>query len=184
MTFFQGLAYVMRYAWLWPLLFWLRPLEVIERVEQDNQEWAELACALLGSASWGAVAGTLIWIGTGDITAIWVLAFAITFAVAGAGSVYIGIAAAGIVMSQWLPSDVVNFFILTIATVTFVFSVWAVFSERWSVLKMPNWAENVLAIPWLVLLPLAAFALFPRSKNLSLNLALSPTDDSARKVKH
>ena len=29
MTFFQGMAYVMRHAWLWPLLFWLRPLEVM-----------------------------------------------------------------------------------------------------------------------------------------------------------
>jgi hypothetical protein len=29
MTFFQGIIYVFRHAWLWPLLFWLRPLEVM-----------------------------------------------------------------------------------------------------------------------------------------------------------
>ena len=29
MTFFQGIIYVMRHAWLWPPLFWLRPLEVM-----------------------------------------------------------------------------------------------------------------------------------------------------------
>jgi hypothetical protein len=43
----------MRHAWLWPL-------EMMERARQGGQEWAELACAVIGGAAWGAVAGTLI----------------------------------------------------------------------------------------------------------------------------
>jgi hypothetical protein len=194
MTFSQGLAYIMRHAWLWPLLFWLRPLETMERVGQDGKVWAEPACAVIGGAAWGAAVGTLIWVWAGDITTIWALAgafagaftgafvvtaavanafvvvfagtFAFVFAGAGAGAVsaafigltYMGIAAAGIAIAQWLPAGIVDIFALITAIIVLIFPVWAGVSD-----KTPKWVEPVLVTFLLLFLPLAAFALFPRS---------------------
>lgn len=31
MSFKAGLAHVLRHCWLWPIQFWLRPLDVMDR---------------------------------------------------------------------------------------------------------------------------------------------------------
>jgi hypothetical protein len=88
-TFREGLIYVLRHAWLWPLEFWLRPLDVMDRLRQDEQKNAEFICALLGGTLWGALAGVSVWLWTGDFQAIWILA--------GAGIVTCTVALSGVV---------------------------------------------------------------------------------------
>ncbi len=106
MTFWQGVAYVLRHAWLWPLEFWLRPLDVIDRIQKSQQDWAELGCALVGGAAWGAAIGILLWLWSGDAQAIWAIAvagtvavtyavaFTVTYAVAGAVTYAVAVAGA------------------------------------------------------------------------------------------
>ncbi|MCP4695339.1 MAG: hypothetical protein GY862_00615, partial [Gammaproteobacteria bacterium] len=55
-----ALAYVLRHAWLWPLVFWMRPLQVIYEADQSNQEIRELWCAVLGGALWGLAGGVIL----------------------------------------------------------------------------------------------------------------------------
>ncbi|MFO1429467.1 MAG: hypothetical protein U1F76_04895 [Candidatus Competibacteraceae bacterium] len=74
MTSRERLVYVLHHAWLWPLEFWLRPLDVMDRLKQPEQKTVEFISALLGSAFWGALAGVSVWLRTGEIQAIWVLA--------------------------------------------------------------------------------------------------------------
>ncbi|MCP4695837.1 MAG: hypothetical protein GY862_03150 [Gammaproteobacteria bacterium] len=79
----NGLAYILRHAWLWPLRFWLRPLAVIRDVEDnDRNEWEVFATALLGGLAWGTAGGVPLWLLTDNPHAIWVLAVAFAVAVA------------------------------------------------------------------------------------------------------
>ncbi|OQY55835.1 MAG: hypothetical protein DRR08_25860 [Candidatus Parabeggiatoa sp. nov. 2] len=79
----------MRHAWFWPIEFWLRPLTVIDRIEEFD--WAEFFAALIGGGLWGALVGTVLWLINGDIHSIWVTAVAV--ALAGAGAVAVAEAA-------------------------------------------------------------------------------------------
>jgi hypothetical protein len=74
MTFRQGIAYVLRHAWLWPLEFWIRPLDIIDRLYDTKQKTVEVICALLGGGLCGLLMGILIWLWTGEIQAVWILA--------------------------------------------------------------------------------------------------------------
>jgi hypothetical protein len=158
MTLRQGLSYVLRHAWLWPLRFWLRPLDVIDDAKQENREGLELACAVTGGAVWGLVAGVVLWTWTGDLHNLWVLpivfAVAVAVALAGAGAV------AGIAMSVWKPAGYVDFFVVAVAITVFVFGAWAALSKF--NIDLPDWALSTFFVSWLILLPMAVFALFPR----------------------
>src|SRR5262249_21188244 len=78
----NGFSYVLRHAWLWPLVFWLRPFAVLARLVSNRTVWMEFACAVGGGAIWGSMAGSLLWLWTGEMHAIWGLGFAVTVAVA------------------------------------------------------------------------------------------------------
>lgn len=82
MSFKLGLKHVLMHCWLWPLQFRLVPLKVIDRMNETGI--AEFFAALMGGALWGAFAGIMIWMATGEIQAIWCLAvaFAVTIAFA------------------------------------------------------------------------------------------------------
>jgi hypothetical protein len=72
----HGLRYVLRHAWLWPLVFWLRPFDVMARLKSHQLAWMEFAAAGVGGAVWGSMAGGLLWFWTGEVHAIWSLGFA------------------------------------------------------------------------------------------------------------
>ena len=76
MTWRHELSYVLRHAWLWPLVFWMRPLDVLERLESHRLPWMESAAAGAGGAVWGIMAGSLLWFWTGEVHAIWSLGIA------------------------------------------------------------------------------------------------------------
>ncbi|MCP4699007.1 MAG: hypothetical protein GY862_19465 [Gammaproteobacteria bacterium] len=90
MSFNKSARYVLRHAWLWPLVFWMRPMMVVrDAIEHDRRE-TEIFCALLGGAAWGLISGLVIWYFTDNHHAFWILAvsaavsFTVAFAVAGA----------------------------------------------------------------------------------------------------
>lgn len=95
MTFRQGVAYVLHHAWLWPLEFWLRPLDVLNRLEKVEQANVEIICAILGGAVWGMFAGISVWLWTGEIQDIWILTDAVTFAFIFAVALACGVASGG-----------------------------------------------------------------------------------------
>ncbi|MCB2261560.1 MAG: ATP-binding protein [Candidatus Thiosymbion ectosymbiont of Robbea hypermnestra] len=84
MTPTQAIGYVLRRLWFWPLILWLRPSEVADRLRK--RPGLELTTAILGSGLWGALAGVSVWLWTGDPQAIWVLTLAVAIAGAGAGA--------------------------------------------------------------------------------------------------
>lgn len=79
MSGWQTIDYVLRHLWLWPLQFWLRPLNVSERSFQTDQISAEFWCSVFGSALWGALLGIGVWQWKGEIQAIWQLALSFGF---------------------------------------------------------------------------------------------------------
>ncbi len=107
MSFKAGLRHVLRHCWLWPIQYWLRPLDMMDRMQKC--QIAEVWAGVLGSAILGAVLGIPIWLATGETSAIWGLAvavavavvFAAVFAFAGtvafvyAGSVAVAVTVAG-----------------------------------------------------------------------------------------
>ena len=84
MSIKQALSYILRHFWLWPLVFYLRPLETIQRLEKIGtaEDLMEFITALLGGAWWGALLGIALWAMTGNPHAIWVLAVAVAVAIA------------------------------------------------------------------------------------------------------
>ncbi len=76
------LAYILRHAWLWPLVFWMRPLEVIQRINNNGRKWTELICAILGGGVWGATVGVILWFWMDNFHIIWILAIIGAFALA------------------------------------------------------------------------------------------------------
>ncbi len=93
MTPSQFLSHLLRHAWLWPLEFWLRPVTIKRRINADNQ-WAELFAALLGGSLWGALIGTVLWLGNGDVNSIWIMMMVVAFAFAFAFVVAVVVAGA------------------------------------------------------------------------------------------
>jgi len=71
----EFLTYILRYAWFWPIEFWMRPLTVMERFKEA--EWPEFIAALVGGGFWGAFIGIIIWLINGDIYNIWIMAVAV-----------------------------------------------------------------------------------------------------------
>ena len=51
MSFKAGLKHVLRHCWLWPIQFWLRPLDMIDRIQKFQV--AEMWASVLGSAILG-----------------------------------------------------------------------------------------------------------------------------------
>lgn len=86
MTFWQNTAYVLQHMWLWPLRLWMQPLSLRIDAKKNKRKWSELICALLGGAIWGAVSGIALWQWTGNIHAIWILAFAFSLPIMGSFS--------------------------------------------------------------------------------------------------
>jgi len=80
MSFKAGLKHVLRHCWLWPIQFWLRPLDVINRFAKKGI--AESCSAILGGFLWGSIVGIGIWLDTGEIQAIGVLAAAVSIVIA------------------------------------------------------------------------------------------------------
>jgi len=161
-TFRQGIAYVLRHAWLWPLEFWLRPLDVIDRNRNTQQDWAEFSCSLVGGAAWGAAIGILLWLWSGDAQAIWTIAgaFAGAGAGAGAGAVFSTI---GIAIGIWLPG--LSLFLgLSTNFIFLVLIIWLILSNIKSGLNFPDWAMSVFISILLIGVPIANFSFFPRSE--------------------
>nr|VFK53529.1 MAG: hypothetical protein BECKTUN1418F_GA0071002_10235 [Candidatus Kentron sp. TUN]VFK55648.1 MAG: hypothetical protein BECKTUN1418E_GA0071001_103117 [Candidatus Kentron sp. TUN] len=86
MTAKQIIRTILHRFWLWPLIFYLRPLEVFQKFRdaKPTEVYIELIAAVLGGALWGVLFGGIVWAVNDDIHAIWILAlaFAIAFALA------------------------------------------------------------------------------------------------------
>lgn len=77
------LMHILKHAWLWPLMFFLRPFDIPERIKADeNLIRAEVWSAIFGGVLWGSTIGILLWLTEStNIHAIWILpsTFAVTF---------------------------------------------------------------------------------------------------------
>ncbi|MBF0435437.1 MAG: hypothetical protein HQL77_08710 [Magnetococcales bacterium] len=88
------ILYLLRHFWLWPFVFWLRPMDVIQRGRKEVLR--EMLLALLGFGLWGTLGGVLLWWSTGDTQSGFVFAAAAAAATAGAaaGAAAVAVAAA------------------------------------------------------------------------------------------
>lgn len=148
MSFAKGLAYVLRHCWLWPLEFWLRPLDVIDR--GLSKRVLEMVSAFAGGALWGA----LLSIVADKTYAIWTLAaafasvttFAFAFALAGvvAAGIFAAIAVAGaIVVSAFVGSAVADAGASVAFTSAAVASIFAVAGAGVSTGTVANDSANI-----------------------------------------
>jgi len=151
----QAIGHVLRRLWFWPLIFWIRPLDVAGRLRE--RPGLEIITAILGSGVWGALAGVALWLRTDDLQAIWVLSLAV--AVVGAGAV----AAAGmlgIALGVWLPASVLIYLLVPIAAVI-VFSSFKLAWDERTGHETAGWILYTWTIAFLVLLPIMALRCFP-----------------------
>jgi len=187
MTRTQAIGHVLRRLWFWPLIFWIRPLDVAGRLRE--RPGLELITAILGSGVWGTLAGVALWLRTDDLQAIWVLSLAVAVvgAVPGAGAVAGAVAVAstvavtvagavavtgavagaaagmlGIALGVWLPASVLIYLLVPIAAVI-VFSSFKLAWDERTGHETAGWILYTWTIAFLVLLPIMAFALFPHS---------------------
>jgi len=87
MSFWEGLAHVLRHGWLWPIEFWLRPLDVIDRGWHNG--YIEVFAAFLGGVVWGAVTGSTLWLASGEFQAIWMLSLLLAMTSAAAAGIIV-----------------------------------------------------------------------------------------------
>ncbi|MDM8565832.1 hypothetical protein QUF74_09280 [Candidatus Halobeggiatoa sp. HSG11] len=78
MKYKQFISHIFRHFWFWPIEFWMRPLTVLDRYEENI--WPEFTASLFGGGLWGALIGTLLWLINGDIHSIWIMAIVIATA--------------------------------------------------------------------------------------------------------
>jgi MFS family permease len=146
------IAHILRHAWFWPIEFWMRPLTVIDRIEEA--EWPEFFAALVGGGLWGALMGTVLWFINGDVHSIWVIAFAVAFAVAGGYILFVfGI---GILLGSWLSLTIIIYATLIIGIIQIITLINFVRTES-------DWSKITFAITWLIGLPIVGFAFFPQT---------------------
>jgi len=167
-------SYVLRRLWLWPLVLWMRPLEVLDR--SRTAPGLELTTAILGAGVWGALAGVALWLRTGDPQAIWVLSLAGAGAVTG---VVATVSALGIALGVWLSASVLIYLFVPIALVFVAFSLKLAWDEHTGH-ETADWIGYTWITVFLVFLPIIAFALFPHSElnqipqwGVALGIALS-----------